>query len=203
MQVKNERTISDILAVIDRHLQQEDRAPSVGVIAAEVGVSIATVSRYVQVLISRGRVVKKGKFCALATDRSERAKADAVVCPLVGSIACGMPIFAEQNIESWVTLSAGILGSGEFFCLRARGNSMIGAGIEDGDIVVVRRQNTAVEGQIVVALVDGEDATLKRYYIDRSIGRIRLHPENETMSDMYFDSVEIQGVAVKVLKNLD
>ena len=79
---------------------------------------------------------------------------------------------------------------------------MIGAGINDGDLVLIKRQNAAEDGQIVVALTDDETATLKRYFVDKENKRIRLHPENESMSDMFFENVSVQGVAVKVLKNL-
>ena len=78
---------------------------------------------------------------------------------------------------------------------------MINAGIDNGDLVVVRQQETAEQGQIVVAFIDNE-ATLKRYYLDRRRKKIRLHPENDNMEDMYYSSVAIQGVAVKVIKDL-
>ena len=78
---------------------------------------------------------------------------------------------------------------------------MIDAGINDGDYVIIRKQETAEQGQIIVALIDNE-ATLKRYYIDRRKKKVRLHPENKDMEDMYFDSIVIQGVAVKVIKDI-
>ena len=78
---------------------------------------------------------------------------------------------------------------------------MINAGIDDGDLVIIRQQDTANEGQIVVALIDNE-ATLKRYYLDNKKKKIRLHPENDELDDMFFDEIAIQGVAVKILKDL-
>ena len=78
---------------------------------------------------------------------------------------------------------------------------MVNAGINDGDYVIIKKQDFAEEGQIVVALIDDE-ATLKRYYIDKKKKQVILHPENDNMQDMYFDSIIIQGVAVKVLKDL-
>ena len=80
---------------------------------------------------------------------------------------------------------------------------MINAGIDDGDYVVIRKQETAKEGQIVVAMIDNGECTLKRYYIDRKKKKIRLHPENDEMEDMYFSKVSIQGVAVKIIKNVE
>ena len=78
---------------------------------------------------------------------------------------------------------------------------MINAGIVDGDWILFRQQDTAEEGQIVIARVDNE-ATLKRYYLDKKRKKVRLHPENDEMEDMFFDSINIQGIAVKVIKNL-
>ena len=120
---------------------------------------------------------------------------------VLGSVACGVPRFAEENIEEYVRLPVSLFGSGDFYILRAVGDSMIGVGIDDGDLVLVRQQNYAEAGQIVVALVEDE-ATLKRYYPEPENKRVRLHPENDSMSDIYVDECLIQGVAVKVIKNL-
>ena len=80
---------------------------------------------------------------------------------------------------------------------------MINVGIHDGDLVIIRKQNAADEGQIVVALTDDGEWTLKRYYLDRRRRKIRLHPENDEMEDMYFDKIQIQGVAVKTIRDID
>ena len=93
------------------------------------------------------------------------------------------------------------LGSGKYFILKASGNSMIKANIEDGDYVIIKQQETAEVGQIIVALINDE-ATLKRYYLDDKRQKVRLHPENDEMQDMYFKNVIIQGIAVKVIKDL-
>lgn len=114
-------------------------------------------------------------------------------------ISCGLPNIAEEHIEEYVSLPESMFGSGEFYILRARGESMIEAGIDPGDLVVIRKQETAENGQIAVALVD-EEATLKRFYVEDN--RVRLHPENSEMEDFYVDHCIIQGVAVKVIKDL-
>ena len=121
--------------------------------------------------------------------------------PILGQIACGSPLFAEENIEDYVQLPASLFGNGDFYMLRANGYSMIDVGISSGDFVLIRRQNTAEPGEIVVALVE-EEATLKRYFPEPERRRIRLHPENKVMDDIYVSSCEIQGIAVKVLKDL-
>ena len=98
-------------------------------------------------------------------------------------------------------LPVALFGQGDFFILRTSGNSMIEAGIEPGDLVVVRKQNTAEEGDIVVALVDNE-TTLKRFYRDKKHRCIRLHPENSRMKDIHVQDCTIQGVAQNVIKAL-
>ena len=119
----------------------------------------------------------------------------------LGEIACGIPKLAEENVEEYVKLPVSLFGEGPFYLLNAYGDSMTEAGIDDGDMVLVRQQDTAEPGQIVVALI-GDEATLKRYYPEPENHRIRLHPENKTMTDYYTDHCEIQGVAVSVFKDL-
>ena len=121
--------------------------------------------------------------------------------PVLGSVSCGLPKFAEENIEEYVRLPSSLFGDGEFYFLRAKGDSMIGAGIDDGDLVLIRRQDTARPGQIAVALTDDE-ATLKRFYPEPQNRRIRLHPENPELEDIYVENCAVQGIAVKVIKNL-
>ena len=140
----------------------------------------------------------------IVTRKQEKANADTVMLPVLGAIACGMPIFAEENVEQYVRLPSSWLGRGEHFLLRTEGDSMIGIGISDGDLVIVRKQDHAEEGQVIVALIDNESATLKRYYRDDEKRMIRLHPENESMDDIYVEEnkLRIQGVAIKLLKDI-
>jgi repressor LexA len=124
-------------------------------------------------------------------------KSETVCVPIVGQIACGQPMFAEENILGNVSLPKDIFGNGKLFMLDAHGNSMIEAGINDGDKLVIRQQNTADDGEIVVALV-GNDATLKRLY--HKGNKIVLHPENKTMQDIVVEECIIQGVLVSCIK---
>ena len=121
--------------------------------------------------------------------------------PVLGEIACGDPILAEENIEEYVSLPTAIFGKGDFFILRASGQSMIEAGIDDGDLVVVKKQVEANDGDIVVALVDNQN-TLKRYFRDDENKKIILHPENKKMKDIIVDECCIQGVACHIIKEL-
>ena len=202
MRSKNEQTLSAILTLINDCYFQEGTYPSLQQIANAVGLSTTQTYRYVDELIKRGEIDKKGKFGDLQTKEIANTICNNNRLPIVGEIACGGPILAEENIESYVTFSKELLGSGKFFILRAKGDSMRNAGINDGDLVIVRQQETAEIGQIVVALI-GNEATLKRYYLDNKRKKIRLHPENDKMEDMFFDDIAIQGIAVKVLKDLE
>lgn len=121
--------------------------------------------------------------------------------PLLGEIACGSFNFGEENILETYRFPTAFTGAGEFFLLRTFGESMIEAGISPGDLVLIRQQNTAHPGDIVVVSV-GDETTLKRYYPEPEKHRIRLHPENRDMKDMYVTECTIQGVAVKVIRDL-
>lgn len=121
--------------------------------------------------------------------------------PLVGRIAAGSPILAEQDVEEVLPLPVDLVGTGPVFMLQVKGDSMVGAGILDGDYVVVRRQPDAVDGEIVAALVEGEEATVKR--LRRRNGRVELWAENPDYPLMVFDSgVELIGKVVSVLRRV-
>jgi repressor LexA len=137
-------------------------------------------------------------------NRRVESKTTRDALPLLGEIAAGGPLLAEQNIEEYVTLPDQLIRGGADFVLRVKGDSMIDAGILDGDLVVVRKSDTAVNGDIVVALAGddeaADEATVKRYF--RENGRIRLQPENETMEPIYAKHVDILGKVVGVFRSL-
>lgn len=122
-----------------------------------------------------------------------------VTLPLVGRVAAGQPILAEQNIEGALTLPQALVGDAASFVLRVKGESMIQAGIFDGDFVVVQEQSDAVNGQIVVAMVD-DGATVKTFY--READRIRLQPENPTMEPIYVTNPVILGRVVALIRSM-
>jgi repressor LexA len=125
--------------------------------------------------------------------------------PLVGEIAAGGPLLAEQNVEEYLAVPEPLArGGGEEFLLRVKGDSMINAGILDGDVVVVRREQTARDGEIVVALAGqdelADEATVKRFF--REDGRVRLQPENDALEPIYADHVQVLGVVTGVFRTL-
>lgn len=201
MRTKNQHLIENIIAYINEQFSLTSKAPTMREIASEFNVSSACVWKYIKEMNEKGLVSNSGEYRGIKTKKMQKTQSNVSQVAIVGSIACGSPILAEQNIEGYISVSNDFLGYGTFFVLRANGSSMINAGISDGDYVVVRQQESAEQGQIVVALIDNE-TTLKRYYLDNKKRKVRLHPENDTMKDMYFDHIQIQGVAVKVIKDL-
>lgn len=121
--------------------------------------------------------------------------------PLVGRIAAGSPVLATEDIEDIYSLPEALVGSGPVFMLRVKGDSMVDAGILDGDLVVVRRQPDADDGDIVAAMVEGEEATVKRLF--RRQGKVFLHAENPAYEDLVLeDGVDVLGRVVSVLRRL-
>lgn len=140
--------------------------------------SLSKVQRYVSLLKQNERI--ESESCGKIGIDWKLKVGQTVTAPLLGTVTCGEPLLAVEEFEGNFQLPVEWFGYGEMFMLRARGTSMIGVGIHNGDIVVVRRQDTADYGQTVVALL-GEEALIKTYYPER--GRIILHPENPTMKD--------------------
>lgn len=174
-------------------------SPSTANIAAALDVSKATVYRYLVEMDREGRLSYDGS--TIATGKTRKLNTGVVRTPVVGSIPCGSPEYEEENIDEYISLPTSIFGTGDFFALRASGDSMIGAGIDDGDLVVVKKQKEASDGDIVVALVNSQN-TLKRFFRDKDTGRVILHPENPAMEDILPDECYIQGVACHIIKTL-
>ena len=124
--------------------------------------------------------------------------------PLVGEVAAGGPLLAEDNVEDYVAVPEPLAGGGEEFLLRIKGDSMINAGILEGDLVVVRREQTARDGDIVVALAGhdetADEATVKRFFRDGR--RVRLQPENDELEPIFADHVQILGKVTGVFRSL-
>jgi len=195
----------EILRVVQDHIARHGYPPTVREIGDAVGLtSSSTVHAHLQALESRG-ALKRDPTKPRAIDLRERQASrthdgDVRMLPLVGSIAAGSPILAEQNVEEEMAVPGILTTSGECFLLRVRGESMTRAGILDGDYVVVRRQPDCSDGDIVAALVDGGEATVKR--LDHVDGRVRLIPENDHMEPFFPDEVDVLGKIVGVFRRM-
>lgn len=200
MRHKSEKTRCEIISAIDGYFFEHKRAPSINEISTLVGHSKSTVHGYLKDLNESGRIVYDGTI--LETEAMRKADHAYTLAPILGAVACGAPQYEEENYEAYVALPEALFGKGEHFVLEAKGESMIEAGIAPGDYVVVRKQSTAEDGDIVVALVDNE-TTLKRFYRDEKRECVRLHPENKHMADIFVEKCYIQGVARHVIKKLE
>lgn len=189
-----------ILAFIKAEIQQKGYPPSVREIANAVGLkSTSTVHGHLQRLEKRGllhRDAMKPRAMEIVGDPNF-ARNNSTAVPLVGRVTAGQPILAEENLEDYVVIPEVMLGDGEHFILLVRGDSMIEAGILDGDYIVVKKQADANNGEIVVAMID-DSATVKRYYKEN--GHFRLQPENSSMEPIYADEVTILGKVISLYR---
>ena len=199
----------EILEVIVDHQRERGFPPSVREIGEAVGLkSPATVKSHLDNLRDLGylrRDPSKPRALEVRYDPASGANADRRPVrhiPLVGDVAAGTDVIASENVEELVPMPADLTGDGELFMLRVRGDSMIDAGIFDGDFVVCRSQITAEDGAIVVAGISGEEATVKT--LQRRDGKVVLAPANERLDEMVFEAseVEIFGRVVTVMRKL-
>lgn len=198
---KNASYIKMIEEFIDTYIETNHTSPTTTEVSEGVGLPRSTVGRYIAYMREEGILEYEGHR-SLTTSAVRSVNEVSVKVPVLGAVSCGVPKFAEENIEEYIRLPVALFGRGDFYILRANGDSMEDAGIDDGDLVLIRKQTYANEGQIVVALMNDE-ATLKRYYPEPEHRRIRLHPENSRLKDIFVKECIIQGVAVKVLKDLE
>ncbi len=187
--------------------------PSVREIGSAVGLaSPSTVHMHLKVLEEQGlikRDSKKPRTIEVMGKQEEPASDLASVSqglndnvirlPLVGRVAAGVPILAEQNVEETLALPTSIVGDASSFILRVRGESMVNAGIFDGDYIVVKEQQDAHDGEIVVALID-DSATVKTFYREKD--RVRLQPENDTMAPIYVENPVILGRVTALIRSV-
>ena len=204
----------EILDFLGEFTARNGYPPSVREIGDAVGLSSSsTVHSHLGALEDKGyikrdpssaralTVIPQGSSVSDATtqEKPRRLPRNVIELPLVGQVAAGSPILADQNIEDSLFLPTQIVGDTSSFLLTVKGESMIEAGIFDGDYVVVKEQPTANNGEIVVALIDDE-ATVKTFY--REDSRIRLQPENHTMDPIYAHDVTILGKVIALLRTL-
>ena len=187
-----------ILDFIKAEIEDKGYPPSVREICAAVGLrSTSTVHAHLNHLEEQG-LIRRDSTKPRALEVLDGSHARGRSVPLVGRVTAGQPILAIENIEDYLMLPQSMLGKEDLFCLRVQGESMIDAGILDGDIVVLRQQDTAENGEIVVAMTDEDEATLKRIFYEDD--RVRLQPENPTMEPIYADTVTILGKLVALIR---
>lgn len=186
--VKKEKEVYEF---IKKQIELEGYPPSVREICAAVGLSSpSTVQRYINSLEEKGYIVKGGSKKRAITLPKQENEVEVMSVPIVGTVAAGQPILAEENIEEYFPLPINYAGKNDMFMLKVRGESMINAGILDGDYVIVESTEIARNGEIVVALLD-DSATVKTYYREKDY--IRLQPENDLLEPIISRDVKILG----------
>jgi len=190
-----------ILDVIADFTQEHGYPPSVREIGERVGLSSSsTIHAHLKALERQGHISRDPTKPRALRPTAGGTRVEAVVMPILGKVAAGVPITAQENLEGEFILPAAFAPrASDAFMLRVQGESMIDAAILDGDLILVRPQKSAANGEIVVAMLEGE-ATVKRFY--REAGRIRLQPENRSMAPIYASDVEIIGRVEAVVRRL-
>ena len=191
-----------IFDFIRKHVQDTGFPPTVREIGMDFGISEKGAYDHLNAIEKKGyirRIPKKPRAIEILEFVPQKLPQAAVEVPIVGRVAAGEPILASENVEGTLPVPREVVKEDTCFALRVNGKSMIEAGIFEGDVVIVRSQNYADTGDIVVALLDDE-ATVKRFYRDGN--RIRLQPENSVMSPIIVDDAQILGKVVGLFRRL-
>ena len=198
------RRQKEILTFVQRHSEAHGYPPSVREIGQALGLtSSSTVHSHLAALERKGylrRDPSKPRALEVLRDEREVPPKKVVALPVVGRVAAGQRILAAENIEDYFPLPADFVRSDDAFILHVHGDSMVNAGIVDGDLLLVRKQQNAQNGDIVVARVDGDEATVKRFF--KEADRVRLQPENDALEPIYTRDVAIEGVGLAVIHRL-
>lgn len=193
----------EILEYIKNQILDHGYPPAVREICAAVNLkSTSSVHSHLATLEKNGYIRRdptKPRAIEIVDDEFNLTRRELRNIPIIGEVAAGQPILAEQNIAGYFSVSSDDLPSGELFVLKVRGESMINVGIYDGDQIFVQQTPVARNGDIVVALVE-DSATVKTYYKEE--GRYRLQPENDTMDPIYVDEVVILGKVVGLFRRM-
>lgn len=195
-------TLDKLMRVINIYLTEKGYPPTVREMASEMGVtSTSTIAYYLGLLEDQGRIKRTGKKNrAIEVNKpltNQEKKTTNI--PLIGTVAAGKPIFAYENYEEQFEFSPNLFKGDGLFMLTIKGDSMIDAGILDGDKVIVKHQNYADNTDIVVAMING-NATVKRFYKEEN--HIRLQPENSTLEPIYCFNVDILGKVVGLIRKI-
>jgi repressor LexA len=183
----------DIFSFLKETIRESGYPPTIREIGERFGVTVKAAYDHVKLIEKKGYIrctQNKSRAIELLVDRDEVMPVDAVNIPLVGRIAAGMPVLADENIEEYLSLPSTDFGRGEFFALTVRGDSMIGKGILDGDIAIIKKQSVAINGEIVAALIENE-ATLKIF--KKTGGRVALLPANDAYQPIITTELSILG----------
>ncbi len=192
----------EVLTFISDYTEQNSYPPTIRDICGHFGITIRAVQDHIAALQKKGYLSPSQKRArsirVLATPEERTNSVFVGKVPLLGTVAAGKPLLSEENLDGYVNLTEPFVRPGKsYFALRVRGQSMINAGILDGDLAVVEQASTAIDGQIIVAVIDNA-ITLKRYY--KESDRVRLQPENPDFQAIYCSDVRIVGILSNIVR---
>ena len=190
----------EVLTFISSYTDENGYPPTVREISEHFEISIRAVQDHILALQKKGflsQAQKRARSIKVLSDSDASAPFVGRV-PLLGTVAAGKPLLCEENLDGYLNLTEPFVRPGKsYFALRVRGQSMINAGILEGDLAVIEQASTAVDGHIIVAVID-DAITLKRYY--KEAGRIRLQPENPAFQPIYCDDLRIVGILSNIVR---
>jgi repressor LexA len=192
----------EVLTFISDFTEENSYPPTVREISEHFSISLRAVQDHIAALQKKGYLSlcqkRSRSIRVLVDEREKEIKPFISKVPLLGTVAAGKPLLSEENLDGYVNLTEPFVRPGKnYFALRVRGTSMIGAGILEGDLAVIEQTADAVDGQIVVAVID-DDITLKRYYKEAT--RVRLQPENPAFQAIYCQDVRIVGTLSNIVR---
>lgn len=206
MRVMSTEVMDRIIFYVDQYFCDKHTTPSAGEIAQGVGIPRTTAYRYLVEMDARGMIEYDGKSRTIRTPMIKKFAPDSAPCPLLGSIPCGCAQTEEENVRKYISLPISLFGKGKFYILEASGDSMVDVGIDDGDLVVVRTDCTAEAGDVVVALTEDNESTLKVLGgVDADTQKAILEYRNQSKypdRKILVRQLTIQGVAKHVIKAL-
>ncbi len=192
----------EVYSFIERFIAENRYPPTIREVSGAFHISVKGAYDHIESLQKKGWIRRTGNRSRslelLARKQAESATPEMISVPILGDVAAGLPVLAEENVDGRLDLPASMLGSGQFFGLRVRGESMIEAGIHSGDLAVIRRQDNANNSDIVVALL-GDSATLKRFFREKN--RVRLQAANPDFPPIYTQEVRILGKLAHVIRS--
>ncbi|GHU93328.1 LexA repressor [Spirochaetia bacterium] len=191
----------EVLSFIQAYKDEHNYPPTIREMADFFSISVKGAHDHVTALKKKGALTfedRRSRTMELVGNGEESVE-HVIKIPLVGTVAAGQPILAEENLDGYIYMhNASLKDHGNYFALKVRGDSMSGVGIMDGDTAIIEKQNTARNGEIVVARKDDEGITLKRFF--KEANRIRLQPENPTYSPTFSQNVRIEGRLAQILR---
>jgi repressor LexA len=191
---------SEVLDFIKIFIDSHKYPPTIREIAGNFDISVKGAYDHVKALEKKDVISCDTNRSRAIEIRSQEKSEEMIAIPLLGNVAAGLPLMASENLDGYINLPSEMLKRGDYFALNVKGNSMINAGILDGDTAIIKQKSTAENGEIIVALIE-DSVTLKRFYKESS--RVKLLAENDDYSPIYTQNIRILGKLVKILRNYE